>query len=602
MAKSNSFQKALDAIWKPTEVGFSPAEPIRPQAPSEPPRRMDYQIGRNLLVSPRAAEGRAVTYSQMRSIADLDSILRTLIEKRKDEMKGLEWDIAVREEFKGQDFPEDIRRAHKFWEKPDLETPFDQWMGALLEDVFVTDAPALFKERDRAGRFRSLQIIDGTSFLVYVDDRGRVPDAPQMAYGQVIKGMTRTSYIKPVQGENEHKYQLYTKMPDDVIGAQMNELYYRPYNMRPQGVYGYSHVESIIMTVNIALRRAQSFLEWFKSGNMPQALKDAPETWTPDQIDKFQAMFDTRLAGDLAARSGIHFVPGGGGTVQQLQQLSFDGVFDGWLARVYCARFGVSPLAYVTVGNKAEAESIEEASTGESLVPMMQYLKNWFDDVTTNCLGLPHLEFIWKQGWQYTSEKQGADIELVKTGGMTLDDILAERGMAPLENGIGSKHMVWAGGVPVLLEDIVNRTLPQQSPGGGGAFGMPGEMPSQGFPGDSGQPGGQPNPFELSIRSIKAELDDWERFALNRLGKKSVRSFTTTAVPATLAAEINDRLATSDVKARTDANYIKSVFEVARQTLTRRRTPAVEGDLVALMADYQKLLEGAMEEAKHAVA
>ncbi|MET0039307.1 hypothetical protein [Dehalococcoides mccartyi] len=176
-----------DALWAPSKVGFGPGEPLSPVAPSEQPRRADYQVGRNMLVSPRASESRSVTFSQMRQLARIHGVLRTVIEKRKDELKGLEWTIAVKPEFMGKGYEPEAKEALKFFEKPDLENTFDQWLGMLTEDIFVIDAPCLFKERDRLGNLRSLQVIDGSTILVLVDDRGRVPAPPQMAYEQKFK-------------------------------------------------------------------------------------------------------------------------------------------------------------------------------------------------------------------------------------------------------------------------------------------------------------------------------------------------------------------------------------------------------------------------------
>ena len=331
-------KKAIEAVWNPSTVGFGPGEPILPAAPNEAPRRNDYQVSRNTNWQPRSEESRAVTYDQMRSLSRLHGVLRTVIEKRKDEIKGLEWEITVKPEYQGQDFKDEIKVATKFWKKPDLETPFDQWLNPTLEDLYVCDAPALFKERDRLGRFRALQIIDGTTFKVLVDDAGRIPHAPQLAYEQIIKGQPRTGYIKPIPGPNPYMFdnekpRLFTS-GDVETHTNFEELYYRPYNIASDGVYGYSHVESIIMTVNVSLRRDVSFLEWFRSGNIPAALASVPETWNPDQITQFQQMFDTYLAGDTAARAGLHFVPAGINSISMINSLTFDSVFDQWLARI----------------------------------------------------------------------------------------------------------------------------------------------------------------------------------------------------------------------------------------------------------------------------
>ena len=585
---ANKFTKSLEAIWKPSTVGFNPGEPIRPSSPMESPRREDYSVARNTQWAPRQEENRIVTYSQMRTLSRIDGVLRTIIEKRKDEIKALEWDIVIRPECNnGGDFTSDIRAAHKFWDKPDLEYSFDQWLGMLLEDAFVVDAPTLFKERDRLGRFRSLQIIDGTTIKVLVNDAGRIPSPPQLAYEQIIKGQPRTGYIRPVKGLNPFiatKPEVFLDMQAEVY-TNFNELYYRPFNLASDGVYGFSHVESIIMAINIMLRRTQSFLEWFKSGNIPQALIPSPDLWTPEQIQAFQAKFDLYLKGNLDARSGAIFIPGGAGSPTSLNQLTFDALFDEWLARIYCARFGVSPTPYVRSNNRSTAETMEEASKDEGLVPIMQYLKVWFDDIMNDCLGMPHLQFIWTPGQNYGPNESSVDMADLNSGAATLDEIREKKGRQPYANGIGAKPMI--GGQ--LLEDIISGKAQAQGPvsaGGGGMFDK--KNPFNLSLGEE-----TPGPFELSLRAMTDELNDWQRFQINRLGKKSARQFEVKAIPEALAIPIAKSLERCNTPAA-----IKEVFDMARLNIGRRkRTPVVEQELDELMGEYGDALTAAMQNA-----
>jgi hypothetical protein len=549
-------------------VGFGPGEPMRPQTPAEPIRRADYPVSQNMLTMPRAAENRSVTYDQMRSLADMNGVLRTVIEKRKDELKGLDWSISVRPDYSEQGYEVEAEALTKWWEKPDGDTTFDQWLGAYLEDVFVIDAPCLYKNKNRLGQITALEIVDGSTILVLINDKGRVPNPPQMAYEQVVKGMPRTGWTK-------------------------EQMVYRPYNLRSSGVYGFSHVESIILTVNIALRRDASFLEWFKSGNIPQALAQAPESWNAGQILKFQEMFDTWLSGDLAARSKLHWIPGGGGQVQVLNQLSFDALFDEWLARIICARFGVSPVPYVRMMNRNTAESAQEAAREESLVPLMQYCKAIFDSIIADDMGKPYLQFLWREGWQYTKEKADIAVQQLEKGIITIDDVRRERGNAPLPNGVGAKNLVWTGGGPVPLEDIISGKYQAGAIGNtdtGNYDSLPRLTESDG---EGYEEEGSAQDYELYIRAVKAELDAWERFAINRLGKKSVREFEPKVISQEMAKSLSSKITDAGT-----AENIKAVFDNARRNLSRRRTPVDDKPITELANDYQKVLAESMAKAK----
>jgi SPP1 gp7 family putative phage head morphogenesis protein len=93
--------------------------------------------------------------------------------------------------------------------------------------------------------------------------------------------------------------------------------------------------------------------------------------------------------------------------------------------------------------------------------------------------------------------------------------------------------MVWTTGTPILLEDIVNRKIPEPASGSP----PPGsniETPQDGVESDK-----TPKPDEVAT-VVKAELKNWERFAINRLGKKSVRQFETKTIPIAYAKFLNE--------------------------------------------------------------
>ena len=257
----------------PTLTEFGPGEPVSPTAPSEPIRQFDYLMGRNMLFTPRSAEARPTTYAQLRAMADGLPILRTVIEARKEVIKGLDWSIGVKEDYKDLDFTAEVKEITRLFERPDGYSTFDQWLGMLVEDILVCDNMTLYPRLNNAGKIMSIDPVDGDTITVIVDERGRIPAPPEPAYMQIIKGTPRTQYAR-------------------------DRLIYRPYNARTEGVYGYSHVEDIIVTVNIAMRRDLQFLEHFRSGNIPYGFVQTPPGWTPQQIVEFTNQLDVLMSND----------------------------------------------------------------------------------------------------------------------------------------------------------------------------------------------------------------------------------------------------------------------------------------------------------------
>ena len=118
------------------------------------------------------------------------------------------------------------------------------------------------------------------------------------------------------------------------------DIVYRPRNVRAHRVYGYSPVQQVLMTVNIALRRQLWQLDYFTEGSIPDALIGVPQGWTPDQIKQFQDYWDTEFAGDLAKRRRAKFVPGEtAAKVVQTKEPQHKDDFDEWLARIIGCAF-----------------------------------------------------------------------------------------------------------------------------------------------------------------------------------------------------------------------------------------------------------------------
>ena len=121
---------------------FGPLTPITPLAPPEVAgRQWDYPAGYNLSTLSRPFE--PITFATLRALADGYDLLRLVIETRKDQAARQTWNIATRDN--GARSATDAARIatlKNFFARPDGIHGFADWLRILLEEVFVTDAPA----------------------------------------------------------------------------------------------------------------------------------------------------------------------------------------------------------------------------------------------------------------------------------------------------------------------------------------------------------------------------------------------------------------------------------------------------------------------------
>jgi len=298
----------------------------------------------------------------------------------------------------------------------------------VLEDVLVLDAPALELRHNRGGDVTGLDVVDGATIKVLLDETGRRPRPPAPAYEQVIHG---------------RPWRLLTS----------DEILYLPRNPRPHKAYGFSPVEQIVLTVNIGLRRQAMQLQHFTEGNVPPGLLNAPEGWGPEQTHQFQEWFDSILAGNTAGRTRLVWGPSGA-KYQAFKEAPYKDDFDEWLARIVCYAFSLPPTAFTPQVNRATAQTAQEAAQQEGLAPLLGWVKRLVDEVIQNKMGQADLEFAWSD-LRPTDPREQATIldSYVKDGIFTLNEARNILGLTPVEGGDEPMFLTAQG--PILLHDIL---------------------------------------------------------------------------------------------------------------------------------------------------
>ena len=389
---------------------FGAGKPLAPVVPdtteqqaSVAGRQYDYPTYINTQTKPRSSE--AVSFEQMRLLADRYDLLRILIETRKDQIAGLEWAITNVDEKKQPDARCEAITA--FFRKPDRDHNWHTWLRMVIEDLLVIDAPCIYPRKTKGGELYSLDPVDGATIKRVIDSTGRTPIAPDPAYQQILKGIPAANYTR-------------------------DELIYSPRNPRTNKIYGYSPVEQVIVTVNIALHRQAHQLTYYTEGNTPNLLFSVPETWNPDQIKQFQEYWDYLMSGNPAERNKAKFVPHGV-TPFDTKAAALKDEFDDWLARVMCYTFSISPQPFIKENNRATAETAQGASHAEGLQPLQLWVKSLIDDIIFDYFGCTDLVFRWKdQAAVKQLDQANIDKIYIEAKALHPDEVRERLGLDPL--------------------------------------------------------------------------------------------------------------------------------------------------------------------------
>ncbi len=409
---------------------FGPGQALPPVAPKEQGlRQFDYPFAVNQQVQPRVTESN-ISFSQLRALADNYDLLRLVIETRKDQMVGLPWAFRLRRE-EGEAKQSHAERSSKdprtkalnaMFRYPDRERDWKTWLRGFLEEVFVVDALSLAPQYALAGNILGVDVIDGATIVRKIDENGRTPLPPNLAYQQILKGMAAKDLTT-------------------------RDLIYKPRNWRPNRIYGFGPVEQIILTVNMALRRQQSQLSFFTEGNIPEALAQVPDTWTPADLKQFQSMFDV-LGGDLGKRSRFRFLPKLDGPITFYREKVLMNEFDEWLARIVCFCFSVSPQPFTKMMNRATATSAQEVAISEGLLPIQDYVSGVLNMIVERYMGFDDIEHAFLEEEEQDRLKQ-AQIDKIYAsyGKESIDEQRTRDG----QDALGIAPMVFTATGPVPL-------------------------------------------------------------------------------------------------------------------------------------------------------
>ncbi|HEX9068922.1 MAG TPA: phage portal protein [Ktedonobacterales bacterium] len=312
------------------------------------PRQWAFPLAANARTQPRGTE--AVTFEQLRGLAAMYEGIQ-LCERVYFDLAGrLELRLLPREEL--ADLPrwhDAARRIEGFLEAPDRTQDLRAWLVALLRDLLEIDAVAIYSRRTRSGDLHALELVAGETVRPLIDDTGRPPRPPEPAYQQVLYGLPAGGYT-------------------------LDEMDYLRETARTESVYGISRIERIIMRVNQALRKQSFDLARFTDGATPLGLIEPPAnlTWSPEELETFERLFNGLLAGSDALRVRAKVLPPGA----RWQGLQGDDpllAFDRYLLNITVAAFGLTmdELGFTETSNRSVGQTQEGVIYRRAVAPVI---------------------------------------------------------------------------------------------------------------------------------------------------------------------------------------------------------------------------------------
>ena len=391
-----------------------------------------------------------ISFQILREYSTTYEVARAAINARKRQITNLDWEIVPldqsgdKAEYKANQkkYANDIALVSEFFDNiggPSMR--FRKFLDTIIEDLLVLDAVALMRNKSKGDDLLGLTPIDAATIKLVVDQFGNTPEAPEIAYRQIIRGACTAELTT-----------------DDLIYDFMNPRSSTPYGLAP--------LETLIIVVSSALRGNLVNLNYLTDGNVPEGFYTMPESWSMQQIKEFQEIWDAYIAGDPRASSRLRFMPPGTYTpAKKVEDMRYE-KFAEWLMLCTCALFDVQPQEIGFTqhqSTKANAQEQGSIAVKRGVLPMANFLREMFRMIIQQDLGFKNLDFKFI-GIEDRDELQEAQARMTRitSGFTTVDEERQQEGLDPL--GVDQPFVVQQPTflVPELQAEMQSAQNPQQ--------------------------------------------------------------------------------------------------------------------------------------------
>src|SRR6266568_518379 len=477
-----------------TDGAFAPAAPIQPTPVNNPPFGGQYPGPRYWeprpswnLPTPPGTEGlKLSSFENLRVLAEKYSVARAAIELRIEEIRGLDWNIALttdaakvyqKDQGAMRDFGERKKQLTRFFRRPDPDFwNFDSFLAALLEEIFVFDAlsiifrPKYGARMGMGGRgllgsnLDSIRLIAGPTVRPLIDVFGGKPAPPAPAYQQYLYGVPRSDYMTIAMGTDIEEAGL--------EGAQVNQfsadtMLYAPYWPRRETPYGFPPIERALLPIISGLQKQEFQLDYFTEGTVPAVyISPGDNNITPTQVGELQNALNA-LAGDPAYHLKVIVLPPGS-KVDPQRPVDLSDSFDYLVMNQVVMAFDIQPIELGIIPNVGGTQQGPSASgirfmgqetrnikSRTSTKPLLSFIQDIFNHVIQVICDCPDTQFQF-EGMTDDEDKQAITqlgVDLLQNGISSVDEIRERLDLPPWGMKETSEPIVMTQQGPVPFSD-----------------------------------------------------------------------------------------------------------------------------------------------------
>ena len=354
---------------------FAPGKPLTPYyGYNRRPRERNYEVGRNIGTQTRPGR---IPFETLKHLSESYDVATICMRHAISDLRSMRLRFEPMDGYEENPVKE-IEAAKTFLRRPDRSIDengkpvpgsglsFRNWLCKHASDVWRYDAGTMYRRRDRSGRLITLPVPDGTLFAPMLDYFGAEPYGDAPAYEQFIQGI-----------------------PWDWLSA--SDLIYEPMWPHPEDPYGVAPIETILVNANTDMRLQTYFLQFFTTGQVPEAFATAPEDQSdPDALADWQEEWNGWTYGDQSERWGLRWLPHGT-ELEFYKPQQFDPDVAEYVMRRTVAAFMMVPhdLGFTDDVNRASGDTQMDVQFRISSLPNVAYYEDMLDAILQEDLSLP---------------------------------------------------------------------------------------------------------------------------------------------------------------------------------------------------------------------
>ena len=375
------------------------------------------------ILSPVQFPGRLLpkpTPANLRRFAETP-VVRRAINVIKDRIASMDWQVRLRRDCSPGDHLESEARKkvlRRTLEEPNPVDSFRTLIEQVIEDALTGGFGAI--EMESTGdpeRPAMLWAVDGASIRINARWDGQ-PDTAR--YAQAVPGQLDSSAVD--------------LRDDQLIYVRMNPRSFTPFGLGP--------LEVAFETVNQFLS-AHRFAGKLAANSVAQYALWLNEA-TPAQHDRLIRWWRDEIEGTgrvplLSTEQKPEVLRFAQGTDADLRL-----AWQEFLIRMVANAFGLPPMLLGLEGdvNRSTAAELADEAFRGAIQPLAQLLAGHMTrDLFSKCIGWGEFEFVFNDLNARDEETELAvQVQLLKAGVLTVNEVRAMRGLGPMEQGIGNRE------------------------------------------------------------------------------------------------------------------------------------------------------------------